>query len=164
MDSYVARSSPLKMLKLFAAAAGFVVLGAWIAGLFGEAPQPGMEFWGWLSILFFGACGIAMLPSLLTTGDAIRISAQGIYFKRWSDATIPWSEITRVSRFSVEGQDMIILNLKDPSRFPSTGLLGKLNPANRALSSGDITIPLAGTTGNFDEAMAAIDHFRAKAR
>ena len=161
MHNFVAKPSRWRMALLGLGAVGFVVLGVWIAGLLGNPPKPGREWAGLLAIVFFGLCTLMIGRRLFDTEDQVRIDAQGIVSKQWSAQTIPWSAIADISVWEYRHQKSIILHLHDPAQFPSTTLAGKLAGANRALTGGDIAISLTGTTGRFDDAMAAIGlHFR----
>lgn len=153
------------MLLIVSGAALFVVLGCWMVGAFGDPPTSrryGTSFIamiGWVSILFFGACTVVGLRRLMDKNPQLRISAAGIYWKPWSQATIPWSEIADVSTWKFKRQKSIILKLRNPGRFPSETLLGKVAGANRALTGGDIAISMTGLDRSFDQAMAAIHAF-----
>ena len=141
------------------AALGFVILGMWIGGVFGEPPKPGREWLGWISASFFALMGALGLRRLLNPTEQIRISSDGICYSQWSDDTIPWQEIVTVSVWQFKGQKAILLSLRNPGRFPSTTFLGKMAAANRALTGGDIALTLTGTDKIFEEAMSAIENF-----
>jgi hypothetical protein len=160
MTEFVARPSVAKLILLLLLAVGFVAAGLWMAGLGGVAPKPGKEWVGWLSIIFFGACGVAIFFRLFDRDDQIRISSIGVYSKQWSPQTVPWSEIVNITIWEYKRLKSIILHLRDPSRFPSTTWQGKLAFGNRALTGGDIALNLTGTDRSVDEAMQAIDRFR----
>lgn len=160
MTDFVARPHMGRMLLLLLLSAGFVLLGLWIAGFLGEVPDPGKEWAGWLSIVFFGFCAVVIATRLFDKEDQVRIGSLGIYSKQWSPDTIPWSEIADVSVWEYQKQKSIVLHLKDPAKFPSKTMMSKLAAANRALTGGDVAITLSGTDGKFDQAMAAIAHFR----
>lgn len=160
MPTFVARPAFWHLLLMLCGSLAFVVGGIWIAGFLGDVPKPGKEWAGWLSIIFFGLCALAIFFRLFDRDDQIRISSIGIYWKQWSRDTIPWSEIVDISVWKFKNQKTILLHLQNPKRFPSTTLLGKLAGANRALTGGDIAINLSGTDKSFDEAMVAIEYFR----
>ncbi len=166
MKDFVANPSKLRIALLILGSAVFVALGFWMIGTFGPPPESQrygpafIKIIGWVAIIFFGFCGLAIAKMLFDSDEQVRINALGIYWKRWSSQTIPWSEITDVGVWEYQRQKSIILNLRDPARFPSSTVMGKLAAANRALTGGDIAITLSGTDGRFDEAMAAIEHFR----
>lgn len=159
MPTFVARPSKIRLGLLLLGSLGFVALGLWIAGIFGSPPAPEKIGWGWASIAFFGLCSIVIARRLADDGDQVTIGPAGIFSKQWSDQTILWSDIVDVSVWEYRRQKSIILKLKDPSRYPSTTVLGKLAAANRMLTGGDLPISLTGTDGQFDDAMAAINYF-----
>ncbi|MBL9070175.1 MAG: hypothetical protein JNM03_09305 [Sphingopyxis sp.] len=158
--AFVARYSLWRMALLALAAVGFVFAGLLLAGTFGPPLRPGAEWIGWIGVVFFGACLLVIVRRMFDAAEIIRISGNGIYFKSWSDQTVPWSEITDVTIWEYQRQKTIILHLRRPDRFPSTKLLGKVSAANRALTGGDIPISLTGTDGKFADAMAAIAYYR----
>lgn len=166
MPEFVALPSRWRIALLLLGAAAFVVVGLWMAGVFGAAPESRRYphemtvAIGWVCAGFFGLCGAAVTLRLFETRAQVRIGARGIHVARWSDETMPWSEIARVSEWSFRGQRSIILHLRDPKRFPGRGLSARLAAANRVLTGGDIAISLTGTDRSVDEALAAIARFR----
>ena len=160
MPTFVARPAFGHLLMILIASLAFVFGGLWIAGLLGEVPKPGKEWVGWLSVMFFGLCAVAIFIRLFDRDDQSKISSFGIYWKQWSRDTIPWSEIDHVSVWEYKKQKSILLHLRNPERYPSTTLLGKLAKANRALTGGDIALNTQGTDKSFDDAMSAIAYFR----
>ncbi|MFM5949393.1 MAG: STM3941 family protein [Novosphingobium sp.] len=165
MDDFVAHYSRARLALLLLGAAIFVAAGLWMVGLFGTPPSShryspaAVTTAGWLCIAFFGLAAVIIAKRLVEGGEALRIGRVGISFTAWSDQTIPWSEITEISEWSMRGQRSIILHLRDPDRFPGSGALGLTAKANRAMTGGDIPISLNGTDRSFDEAVAAIGQF-----
>lgn len=157
---FTARNSRWRLALLGAGAASFVFGGLVIAGLFGPPLRPGAEWFGWFCIAFFGLGGLVIVQRLFDRSEVVRIDGRGIYFKPWSEQTIPWSEIRDVTVWQLQGQRLIILHLANPDGFPSKKLLGWVAGANRVLTGGDIPIGLVGTDGNFDDAMATITRHR----
>lgn len=164
MQTFVARPSFVRLLLMLMASLAFVFGGVWMAGFLGEVPKPGKEWVGWMSMIFFGVCGVVIFVRLFDRDDQMKISSMGIYCKQWSRDTIPWSEIAKVSVWEFKKQKSILLHLQNPERFPSTTWFGKLGAANRALTGGDIALNMQGTDKTFDEAMSAIDYFMSKQR
>lgn len=172
MDEFRAYYSRWRVALLFALCLAFVVLGLWMAGVIGEPPDP--ENWsrrrrglppevvpyiGWVSVVFFGI-GLPISAKRFFDYDVqLQIGQAGIRWSQWSDITIPWSEIDRVSVWSYKRQKHIILHLYRPNGFPGRGIAGRLARANRILTGGHIGIAIAGTDRSFDEAIAAIEHF-----
>lgn len=172
MSELRARYSRWRVALLFLLCLGLVVLGLWMAGVLGEPPDPenwsrrrrrlspeAVPFIGWACAAFFGL-GLPILTRRFFDQDVqLQIGQTGIRWSQWSDATIPWSEIDRVSVWSYRRQRHIILHLHRPKAFPGRGIAARLARANRMVTGGDIGITLAGTDRTFDEAMAAIAEF-----
>ena len=159
----------MRTVLLLLAGLGFVAIGLWMAGVLGEGPDPTdrpgrippelVPYVGWLGVIFFGICLPFVAKRLFENNPQIEIGSAGIKFAPWSDTTIPWHEIDRVSVWSYKRQRHIILHLHRPDAFPGRGIAGKLSGANRMLTGGDVAVSLNGTDGNFNDAMAAIAHF-----
>lgn len=166
MKEFVAYPSRWRIALLALAAAAFVALGLWMGGAFGSSPvsrrYPPIEIFaiGWVSVLFFGLCGAVAMRKLFETSEQLRIGTAGVRSAAWSDQTIPWSEISDVTTWRYNRQKAIILHLRDPARFPRSGLGSRFSGVNRKLTGGDVAISLIGTDRSFNEAMSAIAHFR----
>ena len=162
MEDFVARPAPVRIALLVAGSLGFVLLGAWLAGLLGPIDLTGVRgaAWarpvGWLGMAFFGLTGVIGLRRLFEREDVLRIGQSGIWYRHWSNDLIPWPAIVGVSVWEHQRQKVVVLKLQDPARFPSSTLAGKLAAANRALTGGDISISLTGTDRSVDETLAAI--------
>jgi hypothetical protein len=165
MEEFVAHHSRARLALLLLAAVLFVAGGLWMAGMFGDPPTSRryspevVKFVGWACLAFFGLCAVVIARRMFEGGDALRIDRTGITFTAWSDQTIPWSEITEISEWSMRGQRSIILHLRDPDRFPGKGVLGITAKANRAMTGGDVPISLSGTDRSYGDALAAIERF-----
>jgi hypothetical protein len=153
------------MTFVIAGALGFVALGLWMAGLFGDVPESRrwpkqmVQLLGWISVIFFGSCAAVGLRRAFDTDVQLRISRQGIYWKPWSEATIPWHEIHDIRVWEFRKQRSIILSLHHPELYPSKSILGRLAAANRSLTGGDISISMTGLNKSFDEALAAAHEY-----
>ena len=166
MNDFVAYSSRWRVALIMLGAVAFVAIGLWMVGTFGTPPTsrkyPPAEVLtvGWISIFFFGLCGVAMIKRLFDTREQVRIGRSGVRPSPRYDEIIPWSEIIDVTTNSAHGQKFINLHLRDPARFPQRGVPAFVVNASKMLGGGDISINLTGTDGNFDEAMLAIERFR----
>jgi hypothetical protein len=169
MKEFRAHYSRWRMALLLAGCLGFIVAGLWMAGVLGEGPDPNggsrrippelVPYVGWLCVIFFGACLPIIAKRLFEQDAQVEIGRVGIRVRQWSEAVIPWDEISGVSVWSYQRQRHIMLNLHRPEAFPGRGIAAKLSRANRMLTGGDIAINLVGTDGKFDDAMEAIAHF-----
>lgn len=172
MPDFVAYHSRWRLALLFALAAGFMVIGAMLAGLWGELPELAnsrrgrrlppelVPYVGWLCLVFFGLCAAAIGKKFFDGEAQLIININGITSPQWSNKLIGWPDITNVTTWSQRGQKFIVLHLRDPSLFPARGVAGKLAYANRVLTSGDLSISLTGTDRSFDDAMSAIEGFQ----
>jgi hypothetical protein len=157
--AFEARTQVWRLALYIAAAIAFVLAGIWMVGGFGADHPEGGEAMlvGWASILFFGFCGVVLARRTFDTGPVIRVDSQGIWAKNWSDATIPWAEITDLHFFTMHRQKMLGLVLRDISRFPPTGIAGRLAGANRAFTGVDaIWLTTNGTDKSFADLEAAV--------
>jgi hypothetical protein len=166
MIDFVASSSRWRIALLLLAAASFIMGGAWMGGVLGTPPtssrypEPVIASVGWLSIIVFGLFGVLGVKRLIVAGEELRVGSSGIRWRRWSEQTIPWTEVTDVTTWSLSGQNVIVLHLRDGAKFPGKGLLAASAGVNRKMTGGDISISVTGTDRRFAEALAAIEKFR----
>ena len=175
MADFVAYNSNWRLALLFVLAVGFAVAGLMLVGTFGEVPtlleeprRSRFPSWfslliGWVIVFFFGSSALVIGKNFLDHKPQLYTCATGIIVVSWSDKQIPWSEVSEITTWIHKCQKAIILHLKNPDRFPGRGLAGKLSGFNRIFTGGDVAISLLGTNRNFDEAMAAMLHFRSVA-
>ena len=171
MNEFRAYNSRWRMVLLFLGALGCVAAGLWFVGAFGEPPEFNVArrrgrvaqefalYGGWASIIFFGLGTPIIAKKLFSREPHLVIDERGIHSPQWSDATIPWSEITEVTTWF---EKTIVLHLAEPGRFPGKGLGRILSGANKALTGGNIAISLVGTDREVDDAMTAIASFQDK--
>lgn len=164
--AFVAHPAPGRVVLLVLGAFAFVAIALWMVGAFGPPPSFGRHspevtrIIGWLGIVFFGLAGLSGIRRLIAGNEEMRIDPQGIRWTRWSDRTIPWREIVDVTVWQHKRQKMIMLHLRDPSRYRGRGIMGVLARGNRALTGGDVALVMTAMDRSFDEAMAAIARFR----
>ena len=162
----MAQTSRWRVALLVLCSVAFVTIGLWMGGAFGAVPEsrrysPAVLFAvGWFSVLFFGLCGVIAIARMLRGGEQLRIGVNGVRSRTWSDATIPWSEISAVTTWTFKRQNAIVLHLRDPARFPGRGVLAAFASANRRLTGGDVAISLTGTDQTFQAALAAVERFK----
>jgi hypothetical protein len=81
-------TSKAKMLLLLAGSLAFVAIGVWMV-----VRQPQDAFWGYSSIVFFGACAVVALISMLPSASYLLVTREGFtmcsmfrqHAFRWSD-------------------------------------------------------------------------------
>ena len=159
--AFEANASRWRIAILLAGSLVFVVAGLWMLGLFGPPPSTSLKAKaaGWGGVAFFGLCAIVGAKRLFDQGVEIRVDAHGLWWRRWSQDTIPWAAIERIATAEVRGQRFACLFLRDPSVHPSSTIAGKLAGANKAMGFGDIALSTTGTDKSFLELLAAIERF-----
>lgn len=158
-ERFVARNSKARLALLFVGALAFVVAGAWVVGLFGPPPRPDRIWVGWACMLFFGLCAGFAVPRFFEDGDEIVIDANGLFWRRRSPATIPWSAVRGWRVGQVRNQRFICIGLRDPSQFPPTGIGALLGGLNRNMGFGDVTLSATGTDKSFDQMLFAMEQW-----
>ncbi len=69
---------------LVVGSAGFAAIGAWMV-----ASGDGI---GWLVVVTFGACVLAGLRQLATSGDVVVVDERGVTYERWG-LEVAWSDL-----------------------------------------------------------------------
>ncbi len=169
MDDFVAYPHRGQIALMILGSASFVAAGFWMLGAFGPPPisehrsPEHSVFVGLVSVVFFGAMGFLWIRRLFDGREQLRIGPGGIRVTRWSEQTIPWSEVIDVTTWGHRRQTMIVLHLRDRTRFPGQGMEAMLTWLSRSMEGGDIWISLTGTDRSVSEAISAVHHFRAGA-
>lgn len=104
-----------------------------------------------LFVLFFEARRLA------SKGPVLRIDERGILWRRWSEDTIPWSEVASLRLFNIQRVHFVGLVLRNPERFPSATILGRSAKANRAFTGCDLCLEIQGTNRRHGELVAAVE-------
>jgi hypothetical protein len=158
---------------------GFIALGLWfvtadasvfegnsggrlagLATLLGMTEARFAAILGWLCVLLGAGAGLVAVQNMVHKGPAIRIDADGIYWHRWSDTPIPWSNVAELSSYAINRQKFLGIKLVDRSLSPPRGLLGKLARLNAATGFGDVALILQGTDRRHEDMEAAAAHFQ----
>jgi hypothetical protein len=155
-DETVIELSKGKMVLMLLGAVAFVGIGIWFLTLDAEAIRAGRSFrlffnspafaygLGVLSIVFFGGVGVFIVKKLFDIKPGLIFNREGIIDNASvaSPGFIPWSEITGIDIFEINGQKMLIVMLTDPQKYADRGnfLIRKLNNANAKMSGSPIYI------------------------
>lgn len=138
-------NSRFKATLLTAGSTGFVVAGTMIL-----IDSKGQDSIGWLSTAFFAACGVVGIQMLFDSRPRLIIDRTGVYDRTIGVGKIPWSEITNAYLKSIDGNDFICLQLRNPNIYqqqlsPTKKFLTK---ANEALGFTPISLNLSGTNAD----------------
>ncbi len=166
IEPFVARVSRGKTLLLVLGALAFVAAGIWFVGsaetiaassrraLF-QDPAIVLLF-GWIAILFFGACGLIGVRQLFRSEPVMEIDDRGILWRRRSDQPIPWDAIVRIEPCAMYNQKFLCLWLDDPARYPAKSTLRKLSGLNKGMGFGDVALSMQGTDRSFDQLLEVV--------
>jgi hypothetical protein len=153
------RQSPWRMLLLIAGALAFVVLG--LALIYGWMDARRSDHFvqaiGWISVLFFGACGLVGAWRLMSVrGPVVTISPQGIRDVRIAKETIPWPAIHDISTWSFQYQKVMVLAV-DPAverRLTLSAIARMSRRANASLGADGLCIAATGLSMRYDDLLA----------
>jgi hypothetical protein len=103
----------------------FVAVGYW----FVSSGAGTLQVIGWLSIVFFGACGLYAVWRLVRPTPAVIVSAQGIvdHATANSAGVVRWLEVCEVKSLSFMNQKCLGIFVHDPSAF-----IAQSSPVKRA--------------------------------
>ena len=166
MEDFVAYESRGTLGFVLVMAGAILIGGLWTLGAFGAAPHPpgrsDREIFvvGLCFVIFSGICGFLTFKSFLNPSEILRIGPQGVRFSKWSEETIPWSQITKVSTWRGNKQKAIVLFLQDPDRYPGSRRAEMVAADLRNYVKGDIFLNLSGTNQSFADAVTAIQRFQ----
>jgi hypothetical protein len=118
-----------KLLLLLLASAAFVVIGV-------LAVRSGQAF-GWLALVFFGACGIVCAMQFLPNCSHLRVSAKGIEIRSlWRTHRYEWSDISCFYVGSIGTNKMVMFDLS-----PSYRRLKAARAISKAITGAEIALP-----------------------
>jgi hypothetical protein len=156
MEAFVARTSRARVLLLLAICPLFVALSLWIAGVFGNPPEPDKAWAGWIGAPLFTLLAVMWASRLRGPADQIVIDGSGLTWRQWSDEHIPWSAVRRIDEYRIRSQTMFAVHLVDPKAHPPTRLMGKVAAAQAGMGRGDFTIIATGTDRSADDLREAL--------
>lgn len=140
--------SASKMLVLVLAGVAMTAASAFLA--FGPVAQDAgsfMVFIGWIGMVLFGACLVLILWRGLTSkGPTLTISPRGLRDARVSRDFIPWAAIHRLSTWSYQGQNILVVAI-DPeveARIGLTAIARWSRAPNRALGADGLAVTAQG--------------------
>lgn len=164
-EVFVARTSSGRTSLLVLASLGFVVMGLWLVGWFGQPPatrrfsQDGAFWLGWITILFFGLTTLIGGARLFDRRPRIVVDAQGILWRDFSDQTIPWSRIRGWTMQDMVTTKFICLDVVDAGSFRRAGIAAIFGGANRGMGFGEAQLNVTGTDRSFSDLVDAMQRF-----
>jgi len=127
---------------LLIASVGFVATGIWLV-------SHGQSF-GWVVILFFGSGLPIFLRNLIDSRPRLVIDADGVTDRTLGVGRIAWSDIESAYLQSIQGNDFICLELKDPAKYAQklSKVRRAMAAANRNLGFTDFSLNLSGVNAD----------------
>ena len=146
-DTVVVSNSRWRYLVLLCVSLGFVAGGVFIL------LQDQGAWVGWGSVVFFGACSVVFVWQLVDSRPRLIINDDGILDRTLGVGSIPWSEIQGAFIRSIDGNDFICLEVRDPERYRLrlSPVRRAMASANRALGFTDLSVNLSGLRVNTQE-------------
>jgi hypothetical protein len=97
----------------------------------------------------------------LDTTAHLRIDANGIWSRQYSDATVPWDQIVAARVHKLRNQSIVSFHLKDPEAWPSKKAFTRATGSiDRAFGWGQMGINASFLTGGPRGVVNAVRHFR----
>lgn len=157
-EPFLAHASRLQALVAISAFLPLTVIGFLALPLAPDAP-----LWARIMGLVIVAPIVVFLATrlklLIVTAPTLEISPAGLLWRGWSETLIPWSAVARWRTKTYFGHQQATFWLHEPSLYPSSTVNGLINPGNKWLGFGDITLNAGGTNRDFAELAAALTQF-----
>lgn len=166
--------SKTKILLLIFASLAFVGIGLLIISLDAGYIESQHRFnnplfihgIGYVSIVFFGLCGIIGLKKLFDRKPGLILSNAGITDNSsgLSSGFIAWSEITGFDVYQTHNQKMLVVLLDNPEKYLEMGsaLRRSLIKTSYKMSGSPVVITPSSLKINFDELLKTCNEYFAK--
>jgi len=176
LEEKVIELSKVKIILITLGAITFVLLGVWFFSLDAETIESQRRFnsptlvygIGFISIVFFGLCGLFGIkkifdksPGLVVSSDGILDNSSGI-----SAGIIPWSEVVSIGEYQVQKQKFISIQVTDPEKYANNGnaLKRMANRANIKICGTPINISANSLKINYRELLETITEYYQQSR
>ncbi len=165
-DTHTIATSKKKLLLTLAGCCLFVALGGWMlqdANAFTMPPQFDLPWLrqvgiGASTVLFFGGCGVIAFIKLFDQAPGLVLNAHGLYMRRFAARFffIPWSDIAGFGVHEVNGQKMLVLNLREPKKYIESGnaVQRKINRLSTQICGSPIALSANTLQIGFDDLQA----------
>jgi hypothetical protein len=116
-------------------------------------PRLKAQIAGWVGLVFFGLCFVAILAQLFRRGPSVILDESGIHDLRSSFGTIPWADVASLRIGSMRSQRFLCVEVLDADTYLSRVPLHKrlLAQANSSLGFPPVTISFSGLSPGLDE-------------
>ena len=160
---YEARQPPRLTYVLAILCAALSIIGFLVAGVIPSASTAHgahvLAGWGIIVACLWPA--VVFLRRARDDTVFVRADANGLYSRRYSDATIPWSAIAGVRLLRFKKQSVLRVRLHDPAAWPCKSRFGRaMGKLDNAVSYGDFGINPSYLAPGMRALLAAVQHFR----
>lgn len=140
------------------------VLGFFVSGIIPSASTANGEASPLVGGLIIAGCfGMAatFVWRALDKKPQLRLDQNGIWYRPYSDAVIPWEEVVSCQVARVYNQRIVQLNLRDPDAYPSKNRFTRATAGmNKAMGFAGVGIAATNLSGGPDGVLHAIAHYR----
>ena len=140
------------------------ILGFLVAGVIptdSTTNHGAYPFTGWAIVAGCFAVGAIFVRRALDTKPQLRIDANGIWSRAFSDATVPWDQIVGVGTHRMRNQTVVSFHLKNPEAHPPRNRLRRATGGlDRAFGFGSMAVNASFLTGGTQGVLGAVRHFR----
>jgi hypothetical protein len=127
------------------------------AARFGISAEDLGRGFGW-GVIGIGCAVILMaIHNSRFKGPVASITEEGLYWYRWSDAIIPWSNIEQIKVETFTRSPVVKLWLRDRRISPPRRWFRPMDPISRLIGYGDMVISLAGTNKSIEDFIGALE-------
>ena len=165
-ERFEASYSPWRLLLLSLLSGGWVFVGLWMIGAFGDAPEgprlgPDPIYpLGWFLIIVCSAGAVLIIRKTFSGGIAITIDNYGIHDRRLSSKPIQWDNIEQIGSYTMRGGIKFVgIAVRDPEQAGITQFARYAAGMNSSITPFPYAIGTVGTDKSHAQILAAIDHF-----
>lgn len=173
-EEKVIELSKTKLLLLIFGSLAFIGIGLWMVSLDAAHIESQRRFnnplfvhgIGYVSIVFFGLCGVIGLKKLFDKKPGLILSNAGITDNSsgFSAGFIAWNEITGFDVYQTHNQKMLVVLLNNPEKYIEIGssIRRTLIKASYKMSGSPVVITSSSLKINFDELLKTCNEYFAK--
>lgn len=157
--------SKRKLTLLLLAALILIVAGCWLIASRDHTRNPSIALLaGASAILLFGCCVIVMLRKLKDNKPGLILDEQGITDNSSgvSGGIIPWPDIEQVSVLTIQGQQLLMIRVRDPQQYidrQTNGMKRKIMTLNYKLYGSPLSISANSLKISFTELQQLVSNY-----
>lgn len=116
---------------------------------------------GWIIVACCFGMAAEFVRRALDPRPMLRMDQEGIWYRPYSNAVIPWEQIVGLEVHPMRGHTVVSLHLRNPEAYPPTNPLTRWTAGfNSAVGFGALAIAATYLTGGPATVVAAVRHYR----